>query len=103
MPNYLHFRLTLHSILFSIDEELIISLYNVGGIVGAILFAYISKVIGRKMILKMVSALHLIAYILIAYAYSGVMIMASQFVLGVAASGITITIPLFVCEIAEDK
>ncbi|XP_070502407.1 facilitated trehalose transporter Tret1-like [Chironomus tepperi] len=51
----------------------------------------------------MVSALHLIAYILIAYAYCEVMIMASQFILGVAASGITITIPLFVCEIAEDN
>ncbi|CAG9801822.1 unnamed protein product [Chironomus riparius] len=85
------------------ETELIISLYNMGGIVGAVLFAYISRVIGRKMILKMVSALHFIAYILIAYAYSGVMIMASQFVLGIAASGITITIPLFVCEIAEDN
>ena len=74
-----------------------------GGIVGALLFAYISKVIGRKMILKMVSGLHFIAYILIAYAYTGLMITTSQFLLGIAASGITITIPLFVCEIAEDK
>jgi sugar phosphate permease len=77
-----------------------------GGIVGALLFAYVSKAssdTGSKMILKMVSTLQLSAYILIAYAYTGLMIMASQFLLGVSASGIIITIPLFVCEIAEDK
>lgn len=93
--NFLHFHST--------DQRLIVSIYNVGGIFGAIVFAYISKKIGRKTLLKMASMLHFMAYILIAYAYNGVMIMASRFMLGMAASGITITVPLFVSEIAEDK
>lgn len=87
----------------SSESALINSMYSLGGLIGSLLYGYVCDKIGRKWALRTIVIPQLVAYILIAYATTSVMILVSRIISGFAAGALYIGIPLFVSEIAEDQ
>ncbi|GAB0091267.1 hypothetical protein DMENIID0001_060860 [Sergentomyia squamirostris] len=88
----------------TVDEiSLVSSIMALGGMLGAIVFGWISNRLGRKWTLIVGTIPQVIAYVFMATAKNVIFLYASRFLSGVAGGALFVVVPIYVSEISENS
>lgn len=79
------------------------SLYSFGGLLGSLIYGYISDKIGRKNAITTIAVPQVISYLLVVTGNTVITITISRLLIGFSAGALFIASPLYVSEIAENK
>lgn len=85
------------------ESGLINSMFCVGGFVGSLVYGFVVNKIGRIRAFQTITAPQIASFIIVAYAETSSAILLSRLLLGFAAGGIHVTVPIFISEIAQEK
>lgn len=85
------------------QDTLIVSIINVGAMVGGLPFGYLSDRFGRKISLLAIGCLHFVAYLSMAFARCVELFYFGRLLGGVAVGGGYTLLPMYVAEIIEER
>lgn len=79
------------------------TVYSFGGLLGSLVYGYVSDKIGRKNAITTISFPQVISYFLVVVGNNVTMILVSRLFIGFSAGALFIASPLYVSEIADNK
>lgn len=86
-----------------VEDSWIVSLINIGAMIGTLPFGFLAEKFGRKPALLCIAVPHIIAYITIAFANTVYIYFFGRFLGGIAVGGGYTLLPMYIAEISEDS